>query len=1174
MELKKLEAKGFKSFGDKIVINFDQGVTGIVGPNGCGKSNVVDAIRWVLGEQKIKNLRSDKMQNIIFNGTSKRKPLQLAEVSLTFSNTKNILPTEYSEITTTRKYFRSGESEYQLNGVTCRLKDITDLFVDTGIGPDSYSIIELGMVDDILQNKDGARRAIFEEAAGISKFKIRKKQTLKKLQDTDADLERVEDLVFEIEKNMRSLERQARQTKRYFELKQEYKNLALKLARLTVEDQKKQLENTERSIKEEEDKKIEIQAKISALAAELEKIKSNLVNEEKALSEKQKELNEQLGKIRNTESEKQIKNERLKFLNSRVETIHSDLENDKKLKERLKFSIQGIEKEKGELEKKYSLSKTEREAQELETQKIREKANGSLEAYRNLEEDLRNTQKDYDEHSRIIEIGSVQISTLEGQLEDSQQNKSEQEKAIREFDSRLKDILKREEDISGSFEKVEHEKNSLTEEIVKAESEIKESTRDLDNLLRKLEAKENELRLTQSMVDNLEGYPEAIKFLNKEKQWSKKSPLLSDVLSTSEEYRLSIENYLEPVLNHYVVQNRTEALKAIDLLSGSSKGKANFFLIDSIRETKSKIPEILNQAIPATEVVDYDPTYQKLVQYLLGDVLIVNEVKDIPDDPADAIWITKDAKVVQKKFSISGGSVGLFEGKRIGRIKNLKNLKKEIAQLQKESESGKITLETKEQNLENLKVRLNELPFQEVQDSLNRVRREKVEFESRKEQIEKILNQGQSKKDFIGEKIQQLRTDTEKSIPQKEVLGAKLEVLQKQFEQSKSELDQVQEELAIQESALEKIKFEEIRIENELKGLTQDQGYKENTLREIEERLGKNDVELKEKDESIKELLKNDEIQESDLIGLYDEKERIEKELNAAEKAYYNVREVINSKESEQRELNQKKEVSDGVILSFKDKLNQIQLDLTSVKERLSVEFEVDFDQFLKTDIEEEQSLTELEELVETVKGKLDRIGPINPMALEAFEEVKERHEFILKQREDLENAKSSLLSTIDEIDKVATETFQDAFDKIRDNFIEVFRTLFSEGDTCDLKLVDPEDPLNSEIEIVAKPKGKRPLTINQLSGGEKTLTATSLLFSVYLLKPAPFCVFDEVDAPLDDANIDKFNNIINEFSNQSQFIIVTHNKRTMANTKMIYGITMVESGISRVVPVDLSNLN
>ena len=345
MELSRLEIKGFKSFGDKAIINFDKGITGIVGPNGCGKSNIVDAIRWVLGEQKTKMLRSEKLENVIFNGTKKRKPTQLAEVSLTFNNTKNILPTEYSSVSITRRYYRTGDSEYELNGVPCRLKDITNLFLDTGIASNSYAIIELKMVEDLLADKDNSRRGLFEEAAGISKFKKRKKETLRKLSGTDDDLERVEDLLFEIDKNLKSLEKQARQTERYYKLKEEYKNTSVSLARKTVSEHRDVFNNLTKQIEEENDKKVELNKKVALKESEIQQLKKILIDKEKALATEQKSLNDHVNEIRQYESDKKIKNERLRFLNDKSDSLKEQLELDKKSNERSSFSLQGLNQE-------------------------------------------------------------------------------------------------------------------------------------------------------------------------------------------------------------------------------------------------------------------------------------------------------------------------------------------------------------------------------------------------------------------------------------------------------------------------------------------------------------------------------------------------------------------------------------------------------------------------------------------------------------------------------------------------------------------------------------------------------------------------------------------------------------------------------------------------------------
>ena len=438
MQLTKLELKGFKSFGDKVVINFGEGITGIVGPNGCGKSNVVDAIRWVLGEQKTKMLRSDKMENIIFNGTKKRKATQLAEVSLTFQNTKNLLPTEYTEVTITRRYYRSGDSEYMLNGVSCRLKDILNLFMDTGIASNSYAIIELKMVDDLLNNKESSRRDLFEEAAGISKFKKRKKETLKKLKDTDDDLDRVEDILFEIEKNLKSLEKQARQAERYYQIKNEYKDLSVLLTKRTVHAQTHAYQTLEEQIAENVDKRTAIIKDIVVQEAEIEKFKTDLISKEKLLASGQRSLNEHVNKIRQFESDKKIKNERLKFLQDKSDSLREQLETDRKSNERAGFSLNSLKSEQDlvEQELKSEQKSFETFAKEynsfkqlaLEAQQIYNQQNSAFNDHR---EQLYNLRKD-------VEIKNIQLAAMKSELDKTSSDTSVQSASLASFDEKLK----------------------------------------------------------------------------------------------------------------------------------------------------------------------------------------------------------------------------------------------------------------------------------------------------------------------------------------------------------------------------------------------------------------------------------------------------------------------------------------------------------------------------------------------------------------------------------------------------------------------------------------------------------------------------------------------------------------------------------------------------------------
>lgn len=1177
MQLTKLEIKGFKSFGDKVQINFGEGITGVVGPNGCGKSNIVDAIRWVLGEQKISALRSDKLENIVFNGTKKRKATQLAEVALSFKNTKNLLPVEYNDVTITRRYYRSGESEYLLNGINCRLKDITNLFLDTGIASNSYAIIELSMVDDILNDKDNSRRHLFEEAAGISKFKVRRKETLKKLKDTDTDLDRVEDLLFEIEKNMRSLERQARQAKRYYSIKEDYKTYSIELAKKSVAKQQTALKTINKQIETENDVKISLNKQISEGNAELEKAKADLLLKEKLLASRQKTLNEHVGKIRNYESDKKIKHERLKFLVDKSDSLKEQLSQDKQSLERASFSIQSLHQEKEsatkllqEIQLTIELLKSELEEQKLKTNTLESEYVGLDQAYRNKKDLLYTTSKD-------LEIKEIQINSYKTELEKTSSDSSEKTADLAEFENKLKqlneNISSKEADLSSLITT----EDQLQKTIESTENTIEVIREEKQQTARKLDARQNEYSLTKSLVDNLEGFPEAIKFLKKKANWNKNAPLLSDVISCDEKFRVTIENYLEPFMNYYIVENEGDAYKAINLLSDAAKGKAHFFILNKFDEYHSRDPKIFDNAIPATEIVEYENKYKRLVAHILDDVYIVTGPESsIPKDK-ESVFITQNGKITKRKFSISGGSVGLFEGKRIGRAKNLEKLQISVKKLQTKLEDIEDNYKQKQLELEKLKSQTRKIPIDNLQTEINLLRQELVSFETKQEQMAGLLSSNTIRKEDIIESIGSLSEETSKLSPAVEKLRTELVDLNENIQSHSTELSTYKELL---DEKSEKFNEENLLFhqrQNKLNSLDQELSFKQSAQKSAEQRIEKNNRDLQRNEDEIKKLLESNEIQEDELIDLYKEKESIEQGVNEAEKDYYATRGYIDEIDKNLRNIHAKKENTDSLLMEFQNKANELKLEMSAVKERLSVEFEVDIAD-LKEDEESpiEAAQLPMEELIEKTtrfKTILDKIGPINPMAMEAYDEIKERHIFISDQKADLESAKESLLSTIDEIDIVAKETFLQAFTKIKENFIKVFRSLFTDEDDCDLILMDPSNPLESAIEIIAKPKGKKPLTISQLSGGEKTLTATSLLFSIYLLKPAPFCIFDEVDAPLDDANIDKFNKIIRKFSEESQFIIVTHNKRTMASTDIIYGITMIEQGVSRVVPVDLKEL-
>jgi chromosome segregation protein len=1178
MQLAKLEIKGFKSFADKIVINFDEGITGIVGPNGCGKSNVVDSIRWVLGEQKTSALRSEKMENVIFNGTSGRSPLQMAEVSLTINNTKNILPTEYSQVTITRRLYRSGESEYLLNGVTCRLKDITNLFMDTGIASNSYAIIELGMVDDLLNDKDNSRRMLFEEAAGISKFKKRKKETLKKLEDTDADLERVEDLLFEIEKNMKSLEKQAKQTETYYRIKDEYKEKSITLAKVVVNQQKSKFNDLQKNIQEENDRKIALTSSTAEKEAGIEQAKNELIVKEKTLSSRQKSINEFVSKIRHYESEKQIKNERLKYLNDRASNLKEQIDQDKKSNERARFSIQSLETEKesaaqvlSEITQKLESFKADYDEQKSATTALQ----AEVDALRQIQ---REKQEQSFQLNKAIEIRGIQIASFKQELERTATDTSQQSASLVEFEKKLVELQEEINGKNGALESLRKEEENTLSRITSMEKTIEMIREELTTISRKLDARQNEYNLTKSLVENLEGFPEAIKFLKK--KIAKNAPLLSDILTCPEEYRVPIENFLESYLNFYIVDHEAEAYEAINILSDASKGKANFFILDAFEKFESTPTRIYDNAFPATQIIEFDPKYRKLMSFILDRVYIYEggDIKDITAED-DNIFITKSGKFTKRRFSLSGGSVGLFEGKRIGRAKNLEKLEKEIRELTSKVNTTRESLIQRQSDLEKLRTHTIRQQIEELQNTIRQITEEYVSIRTKSEQFSNLLSNSDLRREDILEKIDSL-------VKELDELKPKAQALNHDVLQHETQMIQVTEKLAAQSELLSQrsATFNEQNIffhqqENRVRSTEQEIRFKQESMEQSSIRIELSSEELNKNEEEVKLILETTHTNDNELIAMYAEKEEMEKGLNEAEKEYYESRGTIDQFEKELREVQHSRNNIDNLLMELQGQLNESKLHLNSVKERLSVEFNVDLDTLTEqTTPEDAELLTQLNEEklrqeVTRIRERLDNMGPINPMAMEAYTEIKERNDFIIGQKDDLVKAKESLLNTINEIEGAASITFMEAFNQIRDHFKRVFRSLFNEEDDCDLKLTDPTNPLDSDIDIIAKPKGKRPLTINQLSGGEKTLTATALLFSMYLLKPAPFCIFDEVDAPLDDANIDKFNTIIRKFSKDSQFVIVTHNKRTMTSTDVIYGITMVEKGISKVVPVDLREL-
>ncbi|HTI92040.1 MAG TPA: chromosome segregation protein SMC [Puia sp.] len=1173
MRLKSLEIKGFKSFADKTLISFDEGITGIIGPNGCGKSNIIDSIRWVIGEQKISHLRSENLESLVFNGSKTRSASGLAEVSLTFENTKNLLPTEFSTVTVTRKFYKSGESEYRLNDVSCRLKDIQNLFMDTGVSTDSYAIIELGMVDDIIKDKENSRRRMLEQAAGVTIYKTRKKEARQKLDATEQDLARIEDLLFEINNQLKSLENQAKKAEKYYEIKKEYRELSIELAKAALEGFNLTYRELNEKADAETDKKIRLEAMIAQEEADVEQQKVGFIEKERALQSMQHEFNDLLQALRTKENEKNLASQRLNFLKEKESSLQEFLQKGEGQLRGLEESIVFTRQQVGEEENK--LSGLQEQLESLkdsvdETRKVFDEKRVTVDALRRENAQIQRDQFDAEKKVAVADTSIQNLQRGIRQLEeertvrDSQLKQLEEERQLKEQELESK---------QAGLRQLQDHQERTKEAILQAQGQMEVLRQQLADESRKLDAKKNEHDLLKSLVDSMEGYPESIKFLHKNKGWNHEAPILSDIIYVKEEFRAAVENVLEPYLNYYVVNNLQEGMQAVHLLDDNKKGKANFFMLDRVSGAAADASHGGEGLVPAMSVIEVDDTYRKLAEHLLGNVFIA-ENEEALENSNGAVVLEKSGKYVKGKYTLTGGSVGLFEGKKIGRAKNLEKLQKEIEQLQTTVGDLKTSIQDKHNELAGYNEQLKEQVIRQTQDDINRLTNFVFSLQNK---VENLHSQQESSQGRL-EELQLNLEETIAGIEDTRNAWAELVRIVGELKEKAqaAEEDYRSAEHAYNSSSAQYNEFnlQVTRQHSRINGLKQELDFKSKQLNDLHNQIEANASQLKQTNESIsesEELLGNS---EGALLELLRKKEEEEKKLNEADQAYYNLRNALGERETDLRHKVKEKEMLEQMLSGIKDRLNELKLQLAGMKERLNVEFRINLDDIIDQPRTGETPVEELQEKADRMKKRLENLGEVNPTAIEAFTEMKKRYEFILEQKNDLVSAKDSLLQTIQEVEATANQQFLDTFNKVRENFQRVFKSLFTEEDTADMVLENPENLAETGIDIVAKPKGKRPSSISQLSGGEKTLTATALLFSIYLIKPAPFCILDEVDAPLDDANVGKFTNMIRQFSENSQFIIVTHNKMTMSTVDVIYGVTMQEPGVSKLVPVDFRGLN
>jgi len=1175
VRLKSLEIKGFKSFADKTHVLLDNPITGIVGPNGCGKSNIVDAIRWVIGEHKIKALRSDNLEDLIFNGSRTRAGSGMAEVSLTFENTRNLLPTEFTTVTITRKFYKNGESEYRLNDVTCRLKDIHNLFLDTGVSNDSYAIIELGMVDDIIKDKDNSRRRMLEQAAGISIYKTRKKEAKQKLDATEQDLARIEDLLFEIGNNLRTLENQAKKAERYFQIKGEYKEVSIELVKASLEHFNEQYKELNEQNDKETDRKTHLEASVAKEEAIIEQDKVKLIEKEQELNGLQKQFNELINRVRQLESDKRLAAQRLDHLKDREKSLGEFLAGADAQMKSLEESIGFAEKQ---IETDNTVLEDLREQLETLRGMVDEKRDAFDEKKKVMEQmraDYQAKQRSQFDAEKKVAIADTSVMNLQRSMQQVQEEKAQRasqisqlsnekvdnEGQLQEKNDNLQDLVTRHEEVKGKILQSQEELETLRAQLVDEN--------------RKLDSRRNEHDLLKSLVESLEGYPDSIKFLKKNKEWSSDAPLLSDVFVVQNEYRTALENLLDNYLNFYIVNNIDEAAKAVHLLESNKKGKANFFILNQFKDASAAAHTAPEGLIPALSVVNVDEQYMPLAQHLLGHVYIADNEAAVTNTAMQNgnVVVEKSGKMVRGKYTLGGGSIGLFEGNKIGRAKNLERLAKEIEDLTNTTTKLKQYISDTQTLITGFNQELNDKAIEQTRQEINRLQNHIVNLGNRIENFEHLNANGEQRlQDLQGqlEDTQESIADTRSEL---EEINEQLQGLQQNIQQAEGEFQAVEQEFNMATQQYNNQNIQYTRQQSKIEGLKQELSFRTNQLSDLERQITSNKEQLEQTTGQLAETATLLHGGDNELYELMQRKETEEKELNEKDRLYYEMRNTISAQEGQLNQKRREKEQAETLLNSIKDKLNDMKLKLAGMKERLSVEFKIDLEEILDQPRTNELSIDDLTAESDRMKKRLENMGEVNPTAIEAYTEMKARHDFIVEQKTDLVNAKDSLLATIEEVELTANTKFRETFDKVRENFVEVFKALFTAEDKCDLRLTDPDNVADSGIEIYAQPKGKKPSTLTQLSGGEKTLTSTAFLFAIYLIKPAPFCILDEVDAPLDDANVGKFTQMIRQFSDNSQFIIVTHNKQTMASVDVIYGVTMQEPGVSKLVPVDFRSL-
>ncbi len=1179
MYLKSIEVQGFKSFANKIVFDFHNGITGIVGPNGSGKSNVADAVRWVLGEQRVKQLRGGNMQDVIFSGTELRKPLSYATVSITMDNEDHHLPIDYKEVTITRKLYRSGESEYLINGSICRLKDINEMLYDTGIGKEGYSIIGQGQIDKILSGKPEERRELFDEAAGIVKFKRRKNMSIKKLEEERQNLVRVSDILSELEKQIGPLQRQSEVAKEYLKKKESLKTYDINMFLLETSRLKDEIAALDEKIAITQNELNDANAQYENTKAEYETIELQTDEIDAALERSKRQLNETTLLKQQLEGQIELLKEQIntarmndEHLAQRSMAINAELDERQK-------NLDILSKDKNDLQKQIDEKSAEQMQVQDELLRIQThiaELSGAVEEGKNQLIELLNnrssTRAKIQKYDTMLEQIQVRKSELNQRLIAAQSEAVEYDESMKQFEDELKDI-------SSTIIAYMNENKGYEAEIERLQGEINVKSDSLRLSQTAYHREESRLESLKNMTERYDGYGNSIrKVMEKREQEKGILGVVADIIKVDKEYEIAIETALGGSIQNIVTDNENTAKNMIQYLKQNKFGRATFLPLTTISGSNSlKQNDALNEngvIGVASSLVKVDAKYHSLAEHLLGRTIVVKHIDN-------GIALAKKYKQSLRIVTLEGELINPGGAMTGGAFKNTSNLlsrRREVEELEKKVVVLKQEMDDFEREIETCKEARTSY-YAKIEEVKAKLQEAYVVQNTAKMNMDQMISKIAEVKGLVSN-IHQEGSDLESQVVEiqdnHESIQVELEISEKlekelnsNAESNQKELEEAREQETLQLQEVEKVHLSYAAYEQKLQFLLENEERINEEVNKFKDELAQLDGskgdaadEIRKKEEQILEIRQT--IENSKELF-----EEIEKEINK----YVAEKEELNKKHK--TFLAKREELSKHM-----SELDKEMFRLTSRKESYEEasekqinymweEYELTYSSAMAIRDENLTDLAFMKKEIQRLKNEIKALGSVNVNAIEDYKNVSERYEFLKKQHDDLIEAEATLVKIIEELDNAMRKQFKESFEQINVEFDKVFKQLFGGGKGT-LELMEDEDVLEAGIRVIAQPPGKKLQNMMQLSGGEKALTAISLLFAIQNLKPSPFCLLDEIEAALDDSNVDRFARYLHKLTKSTQFIVITHRKGTMTAADRLYGITMQEKGVSALVSVDL----